>query len=313
MADVDVILLFSRSFRLCLRHPGLIGLYLIPGLITLALLMAVLASLGGQGGFLPVPAVGGMQLPTYPISTPEPPTPGAVTRLGGSPLTGGMAWALVGKLGLFLLAGMVLVAVSTILAMAAQILMVDSIERGVPMGALEALGRAPAHFLRLLGAYLMMGLVVVGPVLLVVGVALWALLASLPGSLASGNLVGAFGSILGFIALLIPLFILALVLLVYMAVRLLLVGPISVLERRGPVAALRGAWGLSRGNFWLFFVMVLLFLLATVAVGSIPYAGIVIQMFLVAPAQGVAFTLLYLALRPPATGAVAEALPGAVG
>jgi membrane-anchored glycerophosphoryl diester phosphodiesterase (GDPDase) len=141
------------------------------------------------------------------------------------------------------------------------------------MGVGEALAKGLGYIARLFVATVLVFVIVVGPLFLSIGL------------LFLGVILGA----LILLVWIIPM--------IYVAVRLSLVAPACVLDDLGPVECIKECWRVSKGNFWLIFVMGILLLIPCILLNLIPHIGFLIAMFIVGPASVIAYTLLYLGIK----------------
>lgn len=93
--------------------------------------------------------------------------------------------------------------------------------------------------------------------------------------------------LLGLVALIIPG--------IYLYVRLALVDPAVVLEKKG--LGLGKSWTLTKGRGWEIFVLALLLMIISIAVNFVPVIGAYINQMVVAPLAVISFTLVYLRLK----------------
>ena len=168
--------------------------------------------------------------------------------------------------------------ITALTATAAIISKAGARARGERLGVGGALAEGIGLVPRLFAASVLVGAVVVGPILLLIALAILLI----PSILLVVPLLLAFLWI-------IPA--------IYIGVRLALLAQACVLEDLGPVECLKRSWGLTKGNFWLIFVLMLLFGIISFVIGLIPVVGSFVTMLFVHPAALIALTFLYLELR----------------
>jgi hypothetical protein len=88
---------------------------------------------------------------------------------------------------------------------------------------------------------------------------------------------------------------------VFLAIRMLMTGPVASAERIGPIAIIKRSWELTAGNWWRMFGFFLLFVIA---------GGIVLTA--VASVMGLLAKLLFGSLDPLTIGALLVAVVGQV-
>ncbi|MEM4714227.1 MAG: hypothetical protein QXQ79_01660 [Candidatus Nanoarchaeia archaeon] len=84
---------------------------------------------------------------------------------------------------------------------------------------------------------------------------------------------------------------------IYLSIKFALFKPAVVLNKKGFGVA--EAWKLSKGNWWGIFIVYLLFTMTSFLLVFIPFIGVLIQIFLIRPAQNIALTLIYHQLKKP--------------
>ncbi|GEM_PF-3240520 len=168
--------------------------------------------------------------------------------------------------------------ITMLISEAAIILKAAVLKRGKNLGPEEALPKGIGRVPSLFAAYFLFGAIVCWPLLLLLG-AVWL------------------GPSTVLLLVLTVVFLVWLLPMIYISIRLALLAQACVLENLGPVACLRRSWHLTKGNFWLIFVMSLLLWIVSVVVGLIPVIGSLVAMVLVGPAGIIAYTLIYLGLR----------------
>ena len=198
------------------------------------------------------------------------PTPWAVPQIFPefiSFIKGAIVWIIIGAIVFIIL---------SLIAYAAIILKAGGRARGESKSAGEALREGLRHVPRLFGAGILGALIVAGLFFLCIGLAIYVS----------------------------PAFILVALLWVlpaiFIGVRLALYAPACVLEDIGCVECLKRSWWVTRGNFWLIFVLTLLLVIISFVLGLIPYIGTLISTLLMGPAGVIAYTLVFLGLRSQA-------------
>lgn len=246
--EVDVGKILKRSFKSLVDSPGFIFLYLLPFLVVLIAFVHVCRAFGTL-------------------------TPWTTIQSSANLINLLSSWwiwiVIYGVAALFLF----LVAVAAITSKA------GAQARGEDMGLDDALGRGVSRVLSLFAASILGGVIIVGPIFLFIGVALFAPVLILP-------------AVLVLLLWILPAF--------YIAVRLSLFIPACVLEGLGPVACLKRSWGITKGNFWLIFVIGFLLGIVSTVLGQIPQVGFLVAMIVVGPPEVIAYTLLFVGLKKQA-------------
>ncbi|MFH5824146.1 glycerophosphoryl diester phosphodiesterase membrane domain-containing protein [Georgenia sp. AZ-5] len=143
--------------------------------------------------------------------------------------------------------------------------------------------RAKGQIWRLVGLTLLLGLVIIAFVVAVVVVAVLAV--------AAGTAAGDGGAAVGAV-LTVLLLLGALVLGVYLTIRLGLAAPALMLERAGVGASIRRSWALTRRNFWRIFGSLFLASLIVLALASVLTVPIALALALAGPAVAGSATVL---------------------
>lgn len=246
--EIDVIKILKRSFKSLIEEPGFIGLYLIPYVVILIAVVHVWLA----------------------FQTLD---PAAVARTFINVWRGWIVWIIVYAIALLVL---------FISAQAAIILKAGARARGKVISVGEAFVRGIGYFPRLLVAGILAGLIVAGPIVLLMALAIIFFMVPMGAAVAVV-------AVIGIMLWIIPM--------IYIAVRLALYAQACLLDDEGCVGCLKRSWGLTKGNFWLIFVTMLLFWIISVVIGLIPVVGSLVATLLVGPACIIAYTLIYLGLR----------------
>lgn len=125
------------------------------------------------------------------------------------------------------------------------------------LGRERVVGSAIAHGFRRVPAMFGALLILLFPMVVLITVLAVAL------GLQPETLINPSPATVGKLALLVLLF---LVVILYFAVRLMLMTPVAAAERTGPVEILRRSWALTRGHFWKLLGFVLLIALAAAVI-----------------------------------------------
>ncbi len=105
--------------------------------------------------------------------------------------------------------------------------------------------------------------------------------------LIAANLIMTAIVVAGFVALIIPG--------IYLMVRLALVQPACVLDKKG--LGIKSAWEASKGNFWRLFALMLLISVVSMVLSMVPLVGMFISLLVVSPAGLVAYVMAYRKLK----------------
>lgn len=155
---------------------------------------------------------------------------------------------------------------------AAIILKAAARKRGKTLAAAEAVGRGISYIIPLLGVILLIGLFTIGPFFLFI------ILAN------KGPEIFALGILIWFIPM------------IYIGVRLSLGAQICVIKNLGPINSLKESWQITKGNFWLIFVTMLILSIMSGIISLIPKVGSLISALVIGPAGLIAITFIYLEL-----------------
>lgn len=245
--EIDVIKILKRSFKSLIDEPGFLLLYLISFVVMLIAFAHVCLTFGT---LTPWTTIG-----TY----------SALTNFVSS----WILWIIVYAIAFI---------ITMLTSQSAIILKAAAMKRGRSMSLTDALTEGIRRVPSLFVVVILVGVIVAGPLFLIIGALVFASLSLLMAVLALVLLVWF-----------IPM--------IYIGIRLALYAPACVLENLGPVECMRECWRMTKGNFWLIFVTGFLLGIVSMVMGLIPIIGFLIAMILVGPVQIIAYTLIYLGLR----------------
>ncbi len=245
--EIDVVKILKKSFKSLIEKPSFLLLYLMPFVVALIAFVHVCLVLGT---WTPWTTVG---------------TTSALINF----VKGWILWIIVYAIAFI---------ITMLTSQAAIILKAAALKRGKSMSLGGALAKGIRHIPRLFAALVLVGVIVAGPLFLLIGAAVFAPPPILIAVLA-----------LVLLAWLIPM--------IYISIRLALFAQACVLENMGSVGCLKECWHMTKGNFWLIFVTAFLLGIVSIVIGLIPIVGSLIAMVLVGPAGIIAYTLIYLGLR----------------
>ncbi len=159
---------------------------------------------------------------------------------------------------------------------AAITLKVNAKEKNKNMGAGACLSEGIRYFPNLFVAGLLLVAIVAGPILM------------------SALIAVVVPSLWVFVALMTVMWMLPLF---YIGVRLSLFIQVCVLDESGPVDGIKECWRLSKGNFWIIFVTIILISVPALILNQIPQIGMIISTIVVGPPSTIALVLLYLGIK----------------
>lgn len=245
--EVEIVPVLKRSFRLLIKDPGFVGLYLLPYFVLVIAFLHIWSVLGTPN------------ISTAVRTTPELQSPSGVQTL----IMDNILWIVFSAIA---------AAVLGLIAHAGIILKATAREKGKSLSFAKALSQGVAYVPRLILAFILAGLIVGGPFLAFIIIAIKA------------TPIAFLGAAIWFLPMM------------YIGVRLALIAQACVVRDLGPIECLRECWRTTKGNFWLIFVTAIILSIISMVIGLIPILGNLISLIVVGPAGLIAFTLIYLGL-----------------